>query len=236
MKISQPEAMAIAAVFANIINKASFQLSSDNMLVLEALMRANPKLKELSISEIGDYLSDMSEESLKGLGNNVKGIYHELVFVQKENSDGDDIYARLFPDSNHPGADVILNRDGVDFSEIQLKATDNIAYVQEHFVRYPDIPIVVTSEVSESNPSIDSSGVSNASLEVDVSDALDGIESHTMSSQIGDTAEMSGIVSAAINANRVLSGEASPKKASMDTLKDVGAAVSATAILDILFS
>ncbi len=236
MKISQPEAMAIAAVFANLISKASFQLSSDNMLVLEALMRANPKLKELSISDIGDYLSDMSEESLKGLGNNVKGIYHELVFVQKENSDGDDIYARLFPDTNHPGADVILSHDGVDISEIQLKATDNIAYVQEHFVRYPDIPIVVTSEVSEFNPSIDSSGVSNASLEVDISDALDGIESHTTSSQIGDAAEMSGIVSAAINANRVLSGEASPKKASMDTLKDVGAAVSATAILDILFS
>ena len=89
---SPTTALAIASVFANLINKATFELSAESVLVLESLQRANPSLKEMSISEIGNYLSGMSDESIRGLANNVKGIYHELLFVQKENTDGDDVY------------------------------------------------------------------------------------------------------------------------------------------------
>lgn len=237
MKSSSPTAaIAIATVFANLVNKAAFQLSSDNMLVLEALIRANHQLKDLSVSEIGDYLQEMSDQSMKGLANNVKGIYHELEYVRNENADGDDIYARLFPATNHPGADVILSQDGVDFDEIQLKATDSISLIQTHYVKYPDIPIQVTSELADSSPDITSSGISNEELNSKVSHALDGIEDQSTISQLEDAAVLSGIVSATIHIEKLLSGEEPAKKVTKKMMKDVGAAVTATALVDLLFS
>ena len=235
MKQKSPRiALAIASVFANLINKATFELSAENILVLESLQRANPALKELSISEIGNYLSEMSEESMRGLANNVKGIYHELLFVQNENTDGDEIYARIFPDTNHPGADVILQKEGIDVAEIQLKATDNISYIEEHYVRYPETPIFVTSEISENASGIPT-GISNEELESNISNTFRDIEGQRTVSQLEDAAMMSGVTSAIIHAGNVLKGKTTAKAASMETLKDVGAAVSATALLDILF-
>ena len=228
--------IAIATIFANLINKVRFKLSDEGILVLEAMQRANSALKGMSISEIGNYLSGMSEEQLRGLANNVKGVYHELLYIQKENADGDDTYARIFPSTNHPGSDVILQKEGTDVAEIQLKATDNISYIEEHFVRYPDIPIFVTSELSDKYPSIPTTGISNESLESDVSGTFGDIEGQGMASQIQDAAVVSGTIAAAIRAGDVLKGKTTAKEASMDTLKDVGAAVSATILVSILFS
>lgn len=233
---SPAAAIAIASVFANLINKASFELSEDGVLVLESLQRANPVLKEMSISEIGNYLAGMPEESIRGLANNVKGIYHELQYIKNENTDGDDVFASIFPSTNHPGADVILQKDGVDIAELQLKATDNISYIEEHFVRYPEIPILVTSEISETNPYIPTTGISNEELEENVSSTFGDIAEQGTVSQLEDAAMMSGIISAAIHAENVLKGNTTAKAASFETLKDVGAAVSATTLIDILFS
>ena len=98
----------VATVFANLINKAQLQLSTDEQLVVEALRRSSNALSDMSLSEMGNYLRSMDDDSLRGLANNVKGIYHELQFVRRENLNGDAITARIFPETNHPGADVVL--------------------------------------------------------------------------------------------------------------------------------
>ena len=234
-KKSYTPEIAIASIFAYLINKSSFELSAEGMLVLEALQRANHDLKDMSISEIGNYLSGMTKEQAQGLANNVKGIYHELLYAQQENSDGDDIYATLFPDANHPGSDIMLQRDGVDIAEIQLKATDSISDIQGHFIRYPDIPIFATSEVSDKVAGVSSSEFSNENLTDDVTDAFEGIKEQSTMSYLEDAAVMSGIVAAAMHAGDVLRGNATAKTATVEALKDIGVAVSATALVDILF-
>lgn len=227
--------VAIASVFFHLIKKNSFELSADGMLVLEALQRAKPSLKDKSITEVGDYLDGLTKEQVQGLASNVKGIYHELLYVQKENTDGDEMFAALYPDANYPGADIVLQRDGVVVDEIQLKATDNISEIEGHFVRYPDIPILVTSEISGNVADASSSGYSNESLTNDVSNSLGVIQDQSTMSHFEEVAIMTGIVSAAIHSGDVLKGNASVKTATVESLKDIGVVVSATALVDFLF-
>lgn len=89
-------AITIASVFANLMNKASLSFTNDERLVVDALRRSNNDLADMPLSDMGDYIRGMDENSMRGLASNVKGIYHELKFVQKENLDGDDITARVF--------------------------------------------------------------------------------------------------------------------------------------------
>lgn len=57
--------------------------------------------------------------------------------------------ARLAADATQPGWDLeILSAKGESVAQIQLKATDSLAYVQEHFARYPGISVIATSELA----------------------------------------------------------------------------------------
>lgn len=229
-------AITVATVFANLLNKAHLHFSADEQLVVEALRRSNKALSDMSLPEMGGYLRSLDDASLRGLAHNVKGIYHELQFVRRENLDGDAVTARIFPEANHPGADVVLSRDGQDFAELQLKATDNDSPLAKHFERYPDISVAATDEVVGSMPGVKSSGFSDAALESDVKDAFSSVYDQAHASQLQDAAAVSGLLAAAMNAGDVLSGKASAKKASRNTLRDMGVAVSSTFLVDLLFS
>ena len=178
----------------------------------------------MPLSEIGDDLRGMDDASLRGLANNVKGIYHELKFVRRENLDGDAVTARIFPETNHPGADVVLSRDGKDIAELQLKATDNSSLLAKHFENI--VSVAATDEVAGAMPGVKSSGFSDAALERDVKDAFSSVSDQALLSQLQDAAAVSGLLAAAINAGDVLSGKASAKEASKNTLRDMGVAVS----------
>lgn len=229
-------AITIASVFANLMNKASLSFTNDERLVVDALRRSNNDLADMPLSDMGDYIRGMDENSMRGLASNVKGIYHELKFVQKENLDGDDITARVFGATNHPGADVILSKDGNDFAELQLKATDNSALLERHFERYSDIPVAATEEVAGQVEGIQSTGFTNAELEGDVHGTFADVADQSHLSQIQHSVEISGLVAAVLNVGDVLNGKASPKQASVSALKDVGIAVSSTMLVDFLFS
>lgn len=234
--VLEPAAITVATVFANLINKAFTSFSADERLVVEAMRRSSNQLKEMSVPDMGDYLRSLDTESLRGLGNNVKGIYHELRFVKRENFDGDNITARIFPETNHPGADVILSRDGKDFAELQLKATDSSGIVEEHFKRYPDIPVAATDEVIGSVSGVQRSGFSDVNLESDVKGAFESVSDQGTIDQMEDAAAVSGILAAAVNASNVLAGKATAKQASRAALQDVGIAVTSTYLIDLLFS
>jgi hypothetical protein len=188
------------------------------------------------VSEMGDYLRGMDERALRGLASNVKGIYHELQFVRRENLDGDAVTARMYPETNHPGADVVLRRDGEDFTALQLKATNDSAPLAKHFDRYPDIPVAATEEVAGSMPGVQSSGFRDEDLECDVGEAFGNVSDQAQVAQVQDAAAVSGLMAAAIHAADVLTGKATARDATSRALRDVGVAVTSTLLIDLLFS
>ncbi|KZY73798.1 hypothetical protein A3740_18125 [Oleiphilus sp. HI0068] len=66
----------------------------------------------------------------------------------------------------------MIREDGA-LSEVQLKATDNVTYVNEHIEKYPDIDVVATTEVAAKIDGVESSGFSNESLEQDVTSGVE---------------------------------------------------------------
>ena len=152
-----------------ILNEISVHETLEMSLVAEAIRRSTRKLNDnASIGEIRNYLSGYEEESLSGVLANVKGIYHELIFEHSENYDGDGITARLFEQTNHPGADVEFIMNGEVISQVQLKAVMNKDLILKHFEKYPNIEVYATSEVASELEGVVDSGFSNKELEASV--------------------------------------------------------------------
>lgn len=148
-------------------------LSDADQAVLAALRRSTNELHDASPEAIGAYLQGMDEASLPGLVSNVKGILHEVQFVELENEDGDSVYASIFEDTNHPGTDVqFIDTDTGATWEVQLKATDNADYAHDWIADHPNGDILVTSELAD-RIDLESSGLSNEALTDQVEDVVD---------------------------------------------------------------
>ena len=171
-KLNQKSNVTIGVVSAVILQLLSNRIQDFNeheQLVIEALRRSNKTLENANLEEIATYVQEKDRAQLIGLQNNVKGIYHEILYKKRENSDGDEYIVELFEETNHPGADAILtNTLTGEVKELQLKATDNLEYINEHLEDYPDIQVLATDEVAKSVGNIESSGISNAEIENDV--------------------------------------------------------------------
>jgi hypothetical protein len=137
----------------------------------------------------------------------VKGIYHELLFVQAENEDWDAVAARVKDFTNHPGGDVEFIVDGNTIGEVQLKAVASEAQVLEHLARYPDIEIRVTDEVAAKMPSIERSGFSNTELTRDVYGRLAVLQGDGLVDEISEGLATSSLVSSAIIAGKAVRGQ-----------------------------
>ncbi|WP_024482438.1 hypothetical protein [Cellulophaga baltica] len=147
-------------------------LNADEELVLQALKRAVPDLENKSLGEIQDYLQALDQDQLLGLANNVKGILHEIQFVQIENEDGDEITASLFTDTNHPDTDVLLtNEQTGETIAVQLKATDSSSYVNDWINNHDEGDILVTEEIAD-KMGLESTGISNEELTADVTEFI----------------------------------------------------------------
>ena len=141
--------------------------------ILQSLKRANPSIENHTTEEISQYLQGLDEKQLLGLSNNVKGILHEIQFVEIENNDGDSITASMFADSNHRNTDILLT-DNItgEISEIQLKATDNTSYVQDWINNHQEGEILITEELAR-KMDIQTSGISNNELTTNVNEFVD---------------------------------------------------------------
>ncbi len=156
--------IAILGAFARLVTSDSDHFSSDEQTVLTALRRSSPRLENASIEDLGDYLKGYDENQIAGIVSNVKGILHEVEFVEMENLDGDSVTAALFSDTNHPGTDVLMFDESTGESwEIQLKATDNSSYVADWVDSHSDGEILVTNELAE-KLDLGASGFSNEAL------------------------------------------------------------------------
>jgi hypothetical protein len=147
-------------------------LNADDVLVLQALRRAVPDTQTMSLDDIQDYLQEFDEDQLVGLANNVKGILHEIQFVQIENEDGDEVSAALFTDTNHPDTDVILtNEETGETIAVQLKATNSESYVNDWIENHEDGEILVTEEIAE-KMGLESTELFNEEVTADVSEFI----------------------------------------------------------------
>jgi hypothetical protein len=148
-------------------------LKDKDFSVLAALRRSNALLEDAPLPEVQAYLRDLNDDQVVGLVSNVKGILHEMEFVRVENEDGDSVYASFFDATNHPDTDIqLLDRSTGEAWEVQLKASNDAAYVTDWMDRHPDGEILVTDELAE-RMDLPTSGQSNNELTTDVESFVD---------------------------------------------------------------
>ncbi|MCC8255293.1 cytochrome P450 [Vibrio campbellii] len=166
-----------------------FEVLISSNPVFDAVRRGYNELEIASNDEILDYFADVNPDAMLGHISNIKGIVFEQEVVTALNEQGMD--AMLFEATNHPVSDIALMSDGDIAAEVQLKASDSVAYINETLAENPDIPIIVTSEVAdglESTMVIDS-GIDNVALNDAVSEVLTGeIANHVGESVVSDVA------------------------------------------------
>ena len=166
--IKNIEEKTILAIFAKV--KIGEALTLGDKLVLEAFNRYSSSLSDPEA--LKNYLSGLTDEQLLGVTSNVKGILHEIQFVAMENNDFDSVYASLYETTNHPGYDVkMFDESTGEQWDVQLKATDNTAYVEDWIVNH-DGEIKVTEELA-SKEGFESSGISNEELTERVEEFID---------------------------------------------------------------
>ena len=233
---SRSAAVVIAVTLQRLVEDATRFWSVEERLVLDALRRSANGLNDASVEQLAKHVDALSPEQLRGTVSNVKGIYHELLFVHAENADGDGIAARVFEATNHPGADVEFVVDGDVIQAVQLKAVASPDTIREHLARYPEIEVLATEEVAATLPAVADSGFSNAELSRQVETVLSELPGDTLADEVSDGAATSAILAGAMTAAQVLrSGKVSRQQLSR-ALGDVSVGVVSATALDVLLA
>lgn len=209
----------------------------EEQLVIEALRRSKAELSDASLADLGSYVSSFDSAELKGLANNVKGIYHELRFVQQFNNENPLFIAELHPATNHPGSDVVIRHfdSGEVAQEAQLKATESNTYILEHFEKYRDVPVIATVEVAEEMEGVESSGMSDLSLETDVRDGFSQLEDFGPFSEAVDAAAVGGLLGLILYGAGSDKGRRKASQGGRRALEGAGIAAGTTAVISYLF-
>ena len=225
----------VSATIVKLIAEQLPSFSQQEELVLESLRRSNGSLTHASNDQLADYVQSMEVDQIKGLTNNVKGIYHELSFQYAENTDGDEYIVELFERTNQPGADVrIINTETGEITEVQLKATNYEAYVRAHNDKYEDIEVFATSEVAEDNSDIASSGYSNSDI-TNETEAILGTLGAKGDVDVLDSMGVAGMIILAKNAGAFLKGEKVTDKRKAQMIQDGVVAASVAGLTSLIF-
>lgn len=224
----------VSVVFLHLLAGDVSNLSSAEAMVLDALRRSNNSLTNASDEQLATYVQGLDPRQLQGLQNNVKGIYHELRFVDNENTDGDSYVAELFEAVNHPGADVrITNLETGEVQEIQLKATDYMSAVREHNNRYESVDVFTTSEIAASADELSFSGFANQELTDDVETVFDELNDYADPSILAGMGT-AGLVALARNVRVTLKGRAMTDEERQKLIKDGAVSAGTAGLLSLL--
>jgi hypothetical protein len=144
----------------------------EQMAVFDAVRRGYNELESSSNAEIINYFSEIDDYSVTGHTSNIKGILFEQQYAEQLVSQGID--AQIFEATNHPVSDIAIFSDEEVVTEIQLKATESVSYIQETLTENPDVVVVATSEVAQffDDPMVINSGIEEETLENVVTDTL----------------------------------------------------------------
>ncbi len=188
--------------------------------VLEALRRSNNDLTNATEEELAFYIQGMEPVQISGLSNNIKGICHELLYQNKENTDDDEYIVEIFGATNHAGSDIrIINTVTDEVKEVQLKATKYVSYIKEHNEKYENIEVFATEEVANSDTSITSTGFTNEELNEDVSNVIDGLDDYDDPSAL-TSISIAAMVTLARNSKVLLKGGSITQKEKEKLIKD----------------
>ena len=237
-RINYP-AYAIAGVIYALLNQEEIAQTKESRLVMDALRRSKNQWGSASDQEIGESLSNYDPEALKGLVNNVKGIYHEMLFIEDYNLAHDDSYAVMHASTSHPGSDIVIFTSDTDevIAEYQFKSTSSERAVTEHFERYPDIEVMATEEIASKNiDGVESSGFTNAELTTDVEQTMAAISDTSVGDQVLESAGLTGLAAAGYQAIQVLNGEKAPHDIAKEGIKGAAVAGTTTALVAYFFS
>jgi hypothetical protein len=95
-------------------------------------------------ADFAEEVLDLSPRSIIGHEANLTGYTAERLAASKLTENG---HVVSFPDSpSEPGYDLLV--DGVQF-QVKCIQPDNIHILETHFDKYPDIPVIVNSEIAE---------------------------------------------------------------------------------------
>lgn len=170
------DSLSVLTVFTKVILNKLSDPSIEDQMVINAFRRFKKDFADAPLEDMGEYLSEMNEKQIEGVINNVKGILHEMEFVQMENEDGDSIVASLYQDTNHPGFDVMMYDEKTNESwDVQLKTTENTSEVTDWIENHPDGEIQVNEELAE-KLNLPSTGLSDSELEVRVEDVVEKLK------------------------------------------------------------
>jgi len=213
---------AILSSLISISNES--HLSEEDMGVLAAFRRYSDETQD--IDSIREYLQNLSDDQISGVVNNVKGILHEMQYVEIENSDDDHISAILFPNTNHQAYDVLtIDEMTGSLNQIQIKSTDSPSYVQEWIHDHPNGEILLSEEIA-TELQMPSTGLSNQEMTMNVNDFIEKILAMDSNSQIFNLFPTLAITSLAILIyqlfKRYRNGEISMEKFKTLVLKTTG--------------
>lgn len=232
--LTRSAAVVIAVTFQRLVEDATRFWTVEEQLVLDALRRSAARLNEASVEELAVYVEGLSPEQLRGVASNVKGIYHELIFVHAENFDADGVDARVFEATNHPGADVEFLVDGNVIHSVQLKAVASPETVFEHLARYPNIEVFATNEVAALVPNITSSGFSNVNLTGQVQEVFSELPGDGVADELAEGMATSALVTGAVAAAQILRTGIVSRRQFATAFGDVSVGVVTAAALDVL--
>jgi hypothetical protein len=222
------EALACGAAISALWSGRSFDPTRLDEQQLEAFRLAFPRLNV-------DQVSGYSGEALDGLLTAWKGKLFEVKVCDSLNSGewvGDwhlsaGQKAVLAESPTQAGWDLaILEADGTIAEQIQLKSTNFISYVEAAESRYPDIPIIATSEVR---------GALSPQSDISVSDISDiGLEQELIDvAATGLTDSIWGVVlpglPLALNLYWVAKGNRTPEQAARAATASTAAIATAAA-------
>jgi len=136
---------------------------------IKSIKRSIPDLQDSSLEEISSFFAEKTPTQMNGYLNLVKGEMFEHLVEKYENNDGDNWSAKLHDDRTYPDSDVVFTniKTGEEI-EISLKSTDNMNYIEKALKKYPDTPIIATSEAEAhfgDNPFVDTSHFSDNEIE-----------------------------------------------------------------------
>ena len=137
---------------------------------IKSIRRAySNELGNATIEEMSEYFSKSSRSSLKGHVHLVKGEMREELGEIAENTDSDQWTAELHADRTVPGSDVTFtNVETGERIVAQYKSTSNPELIETALDKYPDIPIVATSEMEKyfgDHPLVFFDGISDSDLQ-----------------------------------------------------------------------
>jgi hypothetical protein len=228
----------IAGVIYALLTNTAIDNTPESQIALDALRRMKNDWADISESQLSDELSAYEPEQLKGIANNLKGIYHELLFVDQYNNQNADTYAAVFGETNHPGADIQIFSRYTDevIGEFQLKSSDSTSYITNHFERYPDIDVLATSEVADKFDSVASSGIDNSEITEKIDTVIEQISTNTITDRAFDSMAFASLASAGKESINIINGKQNVTGAGIEIVKTATIASGSTLIASYLFT